>query len=587
MSKVALFALLVVISISYIGTASGSSVLWDTLGKFSSRGDSHVVAQGGNLRLKLFPENNTDADSFCHYDLYPKSMQCEYAKADPDCAGGRINYLSFYACSDESIQDLIMAFYFLVLFLIFYLLGTTADKYFCPQVEELTDRLHLTPRVAGVTLLSLGNGAPDVFAGINAVRQNQLDLALGQLLGGGMFVTTIVAGGVIFVADGIRTRFPLLRDLEMYLMLVAALMVMTSENALTFYTSGMLLAYYVIFVGLAYYSDKKLVRKVQSEAPHQLSSVPMLERAGTQAELLNQEYRIMRRARINIGTVLDHLSLTSEGKVKRTLLGYCAKCVREFVHWVEAPFNVLRNCSVVNCVAECWNPEEDSRIQASVALVGAPLLIGFWQDVLEDKIGTCPVWVFLLCLGVPLGLLFICTCPTDHPPSYSLVLIFLGFVTAAFWVDIFASELVDLLTTIGHVLSISQITMGATILAWGGAIGDFTADILLARNKREGMAITACFATPMFSLLMVIGWGVMLRSFVKPISISLSTQMYIPFSFVIGSLVISLTVAFGFGRMSKSLGNRLPKNHAYLLWALYGAFLITMTAYEIFGNPKS
>lgn len=64
------------------------------------------------------------------------------------------------------------------LFLFVYCCGfgwfDKADRYFCPQVEELSDQLGFTPRVAGVTLLSLGNSAPDVFAGIAAIRNNQI-----------------------------------------------------------------------------------------------------------------------------------------------------------------------------------------------------------------------------------------------------------------------------------------------------------------------------------------------------------------------------------------------------------------------------
>lgn len=44
----------------------------------------------------------------------------------------------------------------------FYILGHTADAYFCPILDYLAEKLHLTHDVAGITLLALGNGAPDV-----------------------------------------------------------------------------------------------------------------------------------------------------------------------------------------------------------------------------------------------------------------------------------------------------------------------------------------------------------------------------------------------------------------------------------------
>ena len=76
--------------------------------------------------------------------------------------------------------------------LLLYVLATTADMY--PRHEQFSDVLGLRPRVAGVTLLALGNGAPDVFSVMAAYRAGQGDLAVGALVGGSMFVTTVVVG---------------------------------------------------------------------------------------------------------------------------------------------------------------------------------------------------------------------------------------------------------------------------------------------------------------------------------------------------------------------------------------------------------
>ena len=68
-------------------------------------------------------------------------------------------------------------------------LGSTADNFLMPQLNYLSELLKLSPDVAGVTLLSFGNGAPDVFSAIAVATSNvhkpmDLSLALSDIVGG-------------------------------------------------------------------------------------------------------------------------------------------------------------------------------------------------------------------------------------------------------------------------------------------------------------------------------------------------------------------------------------------------------------------
>ena len=91
------------------------------------------------------------------------------------------------------------------------MLGSTADIYFSPALEQLANDMGLPPRFAGVTLLALGNGAPDVSATMSAIDAGDFELSLSALTGAGMFVGTVVAGVVIVIAGGVRARGALTR----------------------------------------------------------------------------------------------------------------------------------------------------------------------------------------------------------------------------------------------------------------------------------------------------------------------------------------------------------------------------------------
>lgn len=49
-----------------------------------------------------------------------------------------------------------------------YLLGSTADEYLVNSLQFISQKLRLSETLAGVTLLALGNGAPDVISSFTA-----------------------------------------------------------------------------------------------------------------------------------------------------------------------------------------------------------------------------------------------------------------------------------------------------------------------------------------------------------------------------------------------------------------------------------
>lgn len=55
------------------------------------------------------------------------------------------------------------------IFLLFLTLLVVTEHFFCPALEVISDFFKLPENVAGATLLSFGNGAPDFFTQLAAI----------------------------------------------------------------------------------------------------------------------------------------------------------------------------------------------------------------------------------------------------------------------------------------------------------------------------------------------------------------------------------------------------------------------------------
>lgn len=75
-----------------------------------------------------------------------------------------------------------------------YNLASTADTYLSPALETISDKFSCSESLAGVTLLALGNGAPDVFAAFSAggTKEDEINLLIASLFGSALFISTVV-----------------------------------------------------------------------------------------------------------------------------------------------------------------------------------------------------------------------------------------------------------------------------------------------------------------------------------------------------------------------------------------------------------
>ncbi|KAA8544415.1 hypothetical protein F0562_022427 [Nyssa sinensis] len=117
------------------------------------------------------------------HKYFDKQAKCSYVKFHKGCQPkGYISYLQLFYCTfDPKLGHIVLILW---LILLFYLLGDTAANYFCSSLEGLSRILKLSPTIAGVTLLSLGNGAPDLFSSlVSFMGDGTKDVGLNSILG--------------------------------------------------------------------------------------------------------------------------------------------------------------------------------------------------------------------------------------------------------------------------------------------------------------------------------------------------------------------------------------------------------------------
>ena len=206
----------------------------------------------------------------------PFEDRCDYVTTTPSCSienQSFINYPKVYYCAAKGGNVLSALFALLLISLFFHVLATVAECFFCPALAKISVYLKLRDDVAGATLLAFGNGAPDIFAQIAALNDlssneetDGIPLALGAVLGAGMFIAFVVFPSVVLAApesnlnarrlrSGRRVggyvevdKTAFMRDCGFYCLGVMALVRCIVVGEVTFRNSMQLFALYALYV---------------------------------------------------------------------------------------------------------------------------------------------------------------------------------------------------------------------------------------------------------------------------------------------------------------------------------------------------
>ncbi|XP_073916662.1 mitochondrial sodium/calcium exchanger protein isoform X2 [Castor canadensis] len=508
------------------------------------------------------------------------SDRCVFIRTNPDChsSGGFLDYLEGIFCHFPSnLLPLAVTLYVFWLLYLFLILGVTASKFFCPNLSAISTTLKLSHNVAGVTFLAFGNGAPDIFSAMVAFSDPRTaSLAIGALFGAGVLVTTVVAGGITILRPFMAASRPFLRDIAFYMVAVFLTFTALYRGRVTLVWAlgylGLYVFYVVTVIVCTWIYQWQRSQSLVYSMPGTPEMLPDSEddklSSNTSSYDYGDEYRpLFLYQETTVQILAGALNPLDYRKWRNQSVSW--RLLKVFKLPVE--FLLLLTVPVVD-------PDKDDRNWKRplncLQLVLSPLVV-----VLTLQSGTygvyeigglLPVWAVVVIVGTALASVTFFATSNSEPPRLHWLFAFLGFFTSALWINAAATEVVNILRSLGIVFRLSNTVLGLTLLAWGNSIGDAFSDFTLARQGYPRMAFSACFGGIIFNILVGVGLGCLLQIVRSHAEVKLE-----PDGLLVWVLAGALGLSLVFSLLSVPLQCfQLSKGYGFCLLFFYVSFLV-------------
>ncbi|URE39059.1 Sodium/calcium exchanger protein [Musa troglodytarum] len=391
-----------------------------------------------------------------------------------------VNYLHLYYCLFGSHPPLACALLALWLLVLFYLLGNTASQYLCFSVENLSRVLNFSPVVAGATLLSLGNGSPDVLAGVVSFSFGSGELGLRSVLGGTFFVSCVVIGAINLGSPSssrsVRIdKSTFVRDVCSFIVVLSSLLVILLVGRITIWGAMVFACLHLVYASVV-----------------------------SVTHFYRQKYDDL------VTSILEKEEEETDGQDSSTyrwLQAMASPCLKLLLYLIDMPLDLPRMITIPDVSEQRW-----SGMYAVSSATLAPIFVTALCSSKRRGIGSHDG--FTICLygspgGGVSGLLARHSTMKESPPRNRLYpWLAGGFLMSVLCTCIVAEELVGMLESLDYILAVNPAILGLTVLAWGNSIGDLMSNVAMAMSGgRDGaqVAISGCNAGPIFNTVAGLG----------------------------------------------------------------------------------
>ncbi|CAL1393544.1 unnamed protein product [Linum trigynum] len=470
---------------------------------------------------------------------------------------GLVNYLAIHFCIFNGESTFSVPILALFILLQFYILIKTAQSHFSIVTTKLAGHLNLSPSMGGVTLLALGNGAPDVFASLAAVRSGQYRTGFGAILSAGTFVSAFVVGFVaIYAAPFSVDPGSFVRDVGFYLVAAMSLFYVYLSGEISFWQAAGFVGFYLFFVGIVFWMDLGMNRGKGGGRG----------RGGDRGNRDLEEEMDFESGEKGVG---GGESLKEDG----TGLLEKGFGIGKISNLWEVPVTLLLNLTIPQPAPSKWNRFHQSAniMLCPIALLYSCSSITPLNHPISFLLSTIhfPLWFITLLATSSLALLHFIL-QNQPPKTEQLPVVLLSFLMSVFWISTTAAELLNCLAALGTILEVAPSLLGLTVLAWGNSVGDLVADVAVARAGQPAMAMAGCFAGPMFNMLVGLGSALVVQTgeiYPEAYQLQFHISIVVAFVFLVTSLMGSLLVVT-WSRF------RVPRFWGFCLVGLYAVFMV-------------
>ncbi|GAB4835845.1 Cation/calcium exchanger 5 [Ancistrocladus abbreviatus] len=526
--------------------------------------------------LALNPPSTTTTTSplnqSCSSILHtPSPHRCSFSLVHCQSdSSGLINYFSLHFCLFDENPFLTLPFLSLCILLQFYILVKTAQDRFSVVVTKLCAHLSLSPSMGAVTLLALGNGAPDVFASLAAVQGGHPRTGFGAILSAGTFVSAFVVGFVAIYAAPFRVDpAPFVRDVLFYLIAALFLFYVYLSGELYIWQAIGFVGFYLFFVGFVFWMDLGSRKGASIDGSGR-------DVNGAIGDVELQESLMSPDREDGNGK----LSLELEVRKSRSRL--CEAFLKISKVW-ELPVSTLLKLTIPQTA-----PSEWSRFYQSANIVLCPLALLYscksfvsMNHPITFLIPNFhfPLWLVILLSSSSLAILHYMV-EKEPPKTEQIPVVLVAFVMSVFWISTVAGELLNCLSAVGVLLKLPPALLGLTVLAWGNSVGDLVADVAVAKAGQPAMAMAGCFAGPMFNMLVGLGTALVMQTaklFPEAYELHFHISIVVAFVFLLLSLMGSLLVITW-------CRYQVPRFWGFCLVGLYVFFMVVSLIIAEFSN---